>query len=510
MKPFINILLCLLALQLIAQEPVWIHLEDNYPFGGYGGYEVGVDNANNIFVIMDSGGGSAVSKISPDGNTEWIYNWQADSVFTEGRHINKNGFSYIVKSRWAYVVFSKILAVDNTGNLLFTDVYNDLRLFDIVGDSVGNAYATGWSYEPDHSGDLVLMKINPSGETEWKRYINNTIGYKIILDSDLNIYVVGKYDTYTSESLILLKFNSEGFYQNSTHFLIDVWMLKRIYQFAIDSDKNLYVTGRYEEDETWYREGFIYKFDSTLTELWHDTTSLFFNYFTDFKIDENKSIILSGYEEQDPYNNPHAIYAKYDENGNKLWHYTIDSVKSRFNSIAIHNNNYFPTGRIRNEQMGSYEYITIRLNSEGETTSTHILGSDSLTYSVGVDNVIDHNGNLICTGIYEDTADYCLTVKYDAITFEEEIISRKDENLQVYPNPAKSILNAEFNCNESIGFVILLYNIAGVKIKETAISNSLPGNNKVKIDLNGVPQGVYILTLKFPEKIISKKVIVKD
>ena len=160
--------------------------------------------------------------------------------------------------------------------------------------------------------------------------------------------------------------------------------------------------------------------------------------------------------------------------------------------------------------MGSYEYITIRLNSEGETTSTHILGSDSLTYSVGVDNVIDHNGNLICTGIYEDTADYCLTVKYDAITFEEEIISRKDENLQVYPNPAKSILNVEFNCNESIGFVILLYNMAGIKIKESTISNSLPGNNTVKIDLSGVSQGVYLLSIKYPDKVISEKIIITD
>ncbi len=202
-------------------------------------------------------------------------------------------------------------------------------------------------YEPEHSGDMVLMKINPSGGTEWKRYTSKSIGMKIILDNDLNIYIVGRYNTSTFESLILLKFDSQGFYQNSTCFLFDLWHLKRIFHFDIDSDKNLYVSGRYECDECWDKYGFIYKFDSTLTELWHDTTSIDHNYFTDFKIDENKNIILAGYEEQDPYNHPHAIYAKYDEDGNKLWHFTIDSVKSRFNSIAIHNGNYFPTGRIK-------------------------------------------------------------------------------------------------------------------------------------------------------------------
>ncbi len=62
----------------------------------------------------------------------------------------------------------------------------------------------------------------------------------------------------------------------------------------------------------------------------------------------------------------------------------------------------------------------MRLNSEGEITGTHILGSLGSTYNVGVDNVIDHNGNLICTGFYEDTDDYCLTVKYDELTFRRK------------------------------------------------------------------------------------------
>ncbi len=144
MKPLIYILFCLFSFQVFAQESVWINLEQNYPYGGCGGYEIGIDDSINIYVIMDCNGSSAVSKILPEGNTNWIYNWQTDSVITEGMHINKNGFSFIVKSRWAYVVFSKILAVDNSGNPLFTENYNDLRLFNIVGDSQGNAYASGW------------------------------------------------------------------------------------------------------------------------------------------------------------------------------------------------------------------------------------------------------------------------------------------------------------------------------------------------------------------------------
>ncbi len=519
MKPFINILLCLLDLQLIAQEPVWIQLEDNFPYNGSNS-KVGIDQNDNIYAISSwtylgsYNNGSCIVKYLPDGTKEWLCNYQTDSLRTESVHIDSFGNTYIAKRRLSWTIIGGLLKVNYNGELEYYYQEYDIVYCDVKADNLGNAYVTGVSFEPEHDMELILIKFNSNGIKEWQTYWDIpgdfTRGQKILLDEEQNIYVVGNFHNSQIESLILAKYNPDGILLDHTLFLIEIWTMKLIFHFALDNDENIYVTGRYEETETWWKRGYIYKFNSTLTEQWHDTITLPFNSFTDFVIDENKNVILSGFEEHDPYDNPHATYAKYDQDGNKLWHFTNDSIKSRINSIVTYNNNYFLTGRLRNEEKYSYEYISMRLNSEGEVIDTHLLESVDSTYNVGVDNVIDHNGNLICTGIYEDTVDYCLTVKYDAITFEEEIISRKDENLQVYPNPAKSILNVEFNCNESIGFVILLYNMAGIKIKESAKSNSIAGNNTVKIDLSGIPQGVYILSIKYPDKVISEKVIVTD
>ena len=193
-----------------------------------------------------------------------------------------------------------------------------------------------------------------------------------------------------------------------------------------------------------------------------------------------------------------------------MWHYTNDNIKSRFNSIAIHNNNYFLTGRVRDEEKYSYDYITVRLNSDGEIIDSHILEGADTTYNVGVDNIIDHNGNLICTGFYEDTTEYCLTVKYDAITFEKEIIQNTPEFLKVYPNPAKSNININlFIENKGIA-VIAIYNLNGEIAKQKIVSSLQLGLNTITLNIKGIPNGLYLIKCIVNNMVLSQKVVVSD
>ena len=518
MKPFINILLCLLALQLIAQEPVWIQMENHYP-DLLAGSQIAVDQNNEIYVVSDwvlSGSYHQLSKIinySPEGNKEWTYDWHVDSVHTFGISTNRNGNTYIVRSWWAYLHYTRILSVDNSGNETFSKGYKGLNFYDVISDNSNNSYVTGFGFIPYYDEEMLLMKFDSSGNVQWQTFWgipnHEIVGKKILLDEDLNIYVAGSFKNSYLSSFMLAKFNPNGELEDYTLFVIDDgYWYKSLYRFSIDQDKNLYVTGRYEEDEAWDKYGFIYKFDSTLTKQWHDSTSLHFHAFYDLVIDEDKNIILSGSECHNYYDYPHATYVKYTENGTKLWHYTNDSVKSSFGSISIKANNYFLTGRLENIDKDNFEIITMKVNSDGQITGSHIIEGLDNTFSYGSDNVIDNMGKLICTGSFRDTTHNCLTVKYDALTFEEDIIQNIPDLMKVYPNPARSNINIQLELNEFNSVEFRLYNLTGEIIKHQTINNFQPGLNTFSINTNGISNGIYMLKCKSGNKTFSQKVLI--
>ena len=367
------------------------------------------------------------------------------------------------------------------------------------------------SYEPGCEDKAVLAKFNSVGELQWQSCWDEPCNYssgRLLVINDSNLFVIGKFGTNQFSSLYIAKYNFDGDLIDYKLFNVNPWYLNLLHKAVMDFDENIYVIGRYESDEEWWYKGFIYKFNPTLSEIWHDTTSLDYYLFTDLVVDDDKNLILSGYENASITDQPHATYAKYNQEGNKLWHYTNDSIRSRINSITTYNNNYFLTGRLRNEEKYSYEYYMMRLNSDGEVVDTHILESVDSAYNVGIDNVIDHNGNLICTGIYEDNIEYCLTAKYDAITFEKEILS-ENKSIRIFPNPTKTFLNIELNNINANPTDIFIYTLDGKKVKEVSIMESDYGN-PIQTNLTGISNGIYILSINYPHKVITKKVIITD
>lgn len=520
MKPIFTIFLLLIAHLLVSQEPVWIQFEENYPYH-ITTCSIDIDQFNSVYSVSEWFHPSSyervsqIVKFSPEGNILWNCNLQADSTSIRSVYISHTGTTYITKTiTMSYLdQYSLLIAIDDFGNEIFSHKSYDVNFNDVICDNNGNVYVTGHSFETSCENKAVIAKFDSGGDllwqTCWDEPCQYSSGKRLLVDNNSHLFVIGNFNTNQYISLYIAKYNLDGYLLDYKLFTTNPWYLKNIHQVAIDMDDNIYITGRYE-DEAWWYQGFIYKFDSLLSEMWHDTTSLSYYLFTDMVIDSDKNLVLSGYENQNYGDQPHATYAKYDEYGNKLWHYTNDSIKSRFNSIAIHNNNYFLTGRVRNEEKYSYDYITVRLNSDGEIIDSHILEGADTTYNVGVDNIIDHNGNLICTGIYEDTTKYCLTVKYDDITFEKEIIQNTLEFLKVYPNPAKSNININlFMENKGIA-VIALYNLNGEIAKHKTVSSIQSGLNTITLNIKGIPNGLYLIKCIVNNMVLSQKVVVSD
>jgi trimeric autotransporter adhesin len=82
----------------------------------------------------------------------------------------------------------------------------------------------------------------------------------------------------------------------------------------------------------------------------------------------------------------------------------------------------------------------------------------------------------------------------------------KNITLQIFPNPAKNLLNVQVNGNnESITLQII--DMTGRKVKEEKIQ--LNGNTSVSVDINNLPKGTYNLLLK-SKSINEQKKFVKE
>lgn len=78
------------------------------------------------------------------------------------------------------------------------------------------------------------------------------------------------------------------------------------------------------------------------------------------------------------------------------------------------------------------------------------------------------------------------------------------DDITLYPNPAQKTLNIISNTSKDIVTNITLLNIWGqemTSIKQVIINRSTP----ISIDVNGYPQGVYLIQLETPNGLISQK-----
>jgi hypothetical protein len=81
--------------------------------------------------------------------------------------------------------------------------------------------------------------------------------------------------------------------------------------------------------------------------------------------------------------------------------------------------------------------------------------------------------------------------------------------LQIYPNPAKDLVNIDFNLNGSSIVTLEIFNIVGVKI-ETLYNGILNyGDNKIQWKTTNITPGIYILRFKQLGRMESRFIIIE-
>jgi hypothetical protein len=175
---------------------------------------------------------------------------------------------------------------------------------------------------------------------------------------------------------------------------------------------------------------------------------------------------------------PSAVVYSFDNGGN--WYYNNDGGEGK--SLILE------TGQIISLHLNTNKILTT--NDFGENWDEQIINgvvftdigyskNNSSIFAFGKNGQIFKNANLVTIGINE---------------------SELKKKINIYPNPAKDVLQIEINNNEQIKNV-KLFDLQAKLIKEYKSGN-------LQLDVSKVPTGEYILSIETMEGIFTKKVVI--
>ncbi|WP_295718792.1 T9SS type A sorting domain-containing protein [Mucilaginibacter sp.] len=93
----------------------------------------------------------------------------------------------------------------------------------------------------------------------------------------------------------------------------------------------------------------------------------------------------------------------------------------------------------------------------------------------------------------------------DSVAAPTDIVS---EELLVYPNPARNAINLKFNASKAHRGEVIVTNFTGLKVYKKTIE-VVNGENKININSESLPKGIYIINVTYSGITHSSKVIIE-
>lgn len=142
-------------------------------------------------------------------------------------------------------------------------------------------------------------------------------------------------------------------------------------------------------------------------------------------------------------------------------------------------------------------------HGEGKTYLGSTTPDPSGNWSIFVSNLTTSN-KVTATATDENgnTSEFSLNTDVIVGLEENESISH---SLTIYPNPAKETFTISYELNTQSDVEVSLFNIYGKRIKTVSEGTIMSGTNKLKINSRSFPAGLYFLTLKKDNQLITVK-----
>ena len=161
---------------------------------------------------------------------------------------------------------------------------------------------------------------------------------------------------------------------------------------------------------------------------------------------------------------------------------------------------------------GTFEALRIK----SEVFETDTIYIDSISFGTTIErNFTEYKwmGNDMGMPILQVTEEGLLvTVAYrDSIRNPITAIPETEMDgfsMNIYPNPASDMATISFSSKQTGMVNMAVFNMAGIKVKEVFNGALQTGNHKIKIDIGGIPDGIYLVQIVLPGGVYCKKLVI--
>ncbi|MFZ2446022.1 MAG: SBBP repeat-containing protein [Syntrophobacteraceae bacterium] len=324
---------------------------------------------------------------------------------------------------------------DTNGTLVWSKRYNGPASHmdtatAIAVDSQKNVYVTGASVGTNNNYDFATVKYSSAGAPGWVRRYNgaanmNDYAAAIAVDSDGNVYITGESEISDAISrYVTIKYDPNGLKlweaqydgpispASGHHYPIGI---------AVDSAKNVYVTGASQDGANGYDYATI-KYDINGVEKWvkrYNGLDKLDDIPAALALDSAKNLYVTGKSTTPSYNSVFAT-VKYDTNGAPKWVKRLGGPAKGTNyavAIALDSaKNVYVTGRSWGTATTKGDYLTVMYDTNGVPQWTKRYDGAVGGYDTPVAIGVDSAKNVYVTGSSRgvDGFDEYATIKYPA------------------------------------------------------------------------------------------------
>jgi uncharacterized delta-60 repeat protein len=445
-----------------------------------------------------------------------------------------------------------LIKTDANGNLQWAKTYggtNDDYAYSVQQTSDGgyivvgytNSFGSGWE-------DILIIKTDPSGNIQWAKVyggVNSDYAYSVQQTSDGGYIVVGYSDSYTyTYDIILIKLNSSGNVQWARTYGGGSW--DYAYSVQQTSDGGYIVTGFTGSFSSGDADIILIKTNSLGNLQWAKTyRGTNYDYAYSVRQTSDGGYIVAGHTLSFGAGNWDVFLIKTDANGNLQWaktyggtdwdeSYSVQQTSDGGYILAVWTNSFSPGGNfaiIKTNASGNVQWAknyagawagwTDRAKSVQQTPDGGYIAAGRMNENTFLVKM-DANGN-VCSAFQ----DISLTVTTPSPTVTSPsltVYSVSPTVLSVSPivtSPTLIVsdpcfLNISESCQIVSGlitpykggikvrgsgeFEVKVYNVSGGVVK------SVKGKNEVKLELS---RGVYFVEVILGGKVIREKVVIR-
>lgn len=497
------------------------------------------DNDNNVYIFgssSETGSGTdfLIIKYSPEGNIIWteLYDGSGNSF----DHINSaclsNTGDIYITGYTTDIAFRTQLTTakfDSSGNFIWSKLFSKPGYVigngkDIVLDNSNNILVCGSIKREVGFFDIELIKYSPDGDEIWSNTFNgegNGDDNPVTLkndDSD-NIIVAGTTKSLlTDNDMIIIKYDSSSNLiwkktYNGTADLADVMS-----DMVLDTENNIYFCGNKFNTQSSY-DYFYAKLDENGNTLWSGDFNGIGNNIdipSSIILDSSENVYISGFSRAGvDLGSEDFLTIKLDQEGNTDWIRSFNGTSDgmdQANSIAVDNHGNVYVGGASDIGEFHLVYSLIKYDSLGsfmwEKNYYNSQTPEDFIYDIALDNL----NNIYVTGIsFSAITDFDIaTIKYSqTVGIDQSQFNLPDKFVlrQNYPNPFNPSTVIGYDLNVS-GFVsLIIYDILGKKIASLVNEYKETGTYETLWNASDSPNGIYFYEMKVEEYSSVKKML---